>query len=158
MRIVKKKCIYCAGYDSTLCIYWQFAVGVEPRIKLLFGRYGTQSCRDFESVLLVHRSFNELRSNAALAPPTVWAHGADGGTRTPTGLLPTDFKSVASTGSATSAYVRQLLAGFSETTNRETRSLSPGQHSTTLTARPPSLVSLYLRDMSSPVWRMVSIT
>lgn len=32
------------------------------------------------------------------------------------------------------------------------------QHSTTFTASPPWLVSLYLVDMSSPVWRMVSIT
>ena len=33
-----------------------------------------------------------------------------------------------------------------------------GQHSTTLTARPPREVSLYLASMSSPVWRMVSTT
>ena len=32
------------------------------------------------------------------------------------------------------------------------------QHSITFTARPPWLVSLYLVDMSKPVWRMVSIT
>ena len=32
------------------------------------------------------------------------------------------------------------------------------QHSTTFTANPPWLVSLYLDDMSKPVWRMVSIT
>src|SRR5690606_14022991 len=32
------------------------------------------------------------------------------------------------------------------------------QHSMTLTARPPSLVSLYFVDMSSPVWRFVSTT
>ena len=32
------------------------------------------------------------------------------------------------------------------------------QHSMTLTARPPSLVSLYLCDMSMPVWRIVSTT
>ena len=32
------------------------------------------------------------------------------------------------------------------------------QHSMTLTARPPSLVSLYFVDMSMPVWRIVSTT
>ena len=32
------------------------------------------------------------------------------------------------------------------------------QHSMTLTARPPSLVSLYLWLMSMPVWRIVSTT
>ena len=32
------------------------------------------------------------------------------------------------------------------------------QHSTTFTANPPWLVSLYLDDISKPVWRMVSIT
>src|SRR5690606_17787885 len=32
------------------------------------------------------------------------------------------------------------------------------QHSMTLTARPPREVSLYLRLMSRPVWRMVAIT
>ena len=32
------------------------------------------------------------------------------------------------------------------------------QHSTTFTASPPWLVSLYLDDISKPVWRMVSIT
>src|SRR5690606_14759686 len=37
-------------------------------------------------------------------------------------------------------------------------SLRPAQHSMTLTARPPSLVSLYFVDMSSPVWRIVSTT
>src|SRR5699024_3318453 len=32
------------------------------------------------------------------------------------------------------------------------------QHSTTLTARPPSAASLYFEDISAPVWRIVSIT
>lgn len=32
------------------------------------------------------------------------------------------------------------------------------QHSTTLTAKPPWLVSLYFDDISRPVWRMVSMT
>ena len=36
--------------------------------------------------------------------------------------------------------------------------ISTGQHSTTLTASPPRLVSLYCERMSSPVWRIVSIT
>ena len=35
---------------------------------------------------------------------------------------------------------------------------SEAQHSTTFTASPPSLVSLYFVDMSAPVWRMVSTT
>ena len=36
--------------------------------------------------------------------------------------------------------------------------LWPDQHATTLTASPPRLVSLYLEDMSRPVWRIVSMT
>ena len=39
-----------------------------------------------------------------------------------------------------------------------TSAIRPHQHSMTLTARPPSLVSLYLCDMSMPVWRIVSTT
>src|SRR5699024_5273788 len=49
-----------------------------------------------------------------------------------------------------------------EDTSKRTRPASASgespQHSTTLTARPPSAVSLYFEDISAPVWRIVSIT
>ncbi len=40
----------------------------------------------------------------------------------------------------------------------ESHPIRQPQHSTTLTASPPSEVSLYLCDMSSPVWRIVATT
>ena len=51
------------------------------------------------------------------------------------------------------ASLRRRLAAAPDTTAG-----TSAQHSMTLTARPPSLVSLYLVDMSIPVWRIVSTT